>query len=116
MAQRTKYAWVLKHYIDQGWEIDVVERTYKIGREARTFDLFDFGDLYGYRGKEHLIVQVTDDSHHGTHRTDLRGNPAVLRWLGASSLNHVELISECTRAKSKKGQIRVDRITLADFG
>lgn len=115
MAQRTKYAWILKHYTDQGWEIDVVERTYSIGGKAVTFDLFGFGDLYGYRGKLHIIVQATTDAHHGAHVTALLANPRVEKYLRARNGNCVEAISECTRAKSKKGQVRVTAILRSDF-
>ena len=122
MARTTKYAWVLKHYVDLGWEIDVVERTYSFGqpggqRKAQSFDLFGFGDLYGYRLREHLIVQATTDRDHAGHEKALLANPAVLRWIGASPYNHVELISEHRdkRSPGKLGQVRIRAITLADF-
>lgn len=116
MAQTTKYAWVLKWYTDQGWRVGVVERTYRIGGKAQTFDLFTFGDIYGYRKGHHVIIQVTTDPNHGAHKTAMLANPEVVAYLRASRWNHVHLISEHTRAKSKKGQIRLDEITLADFG
>lgn len=118
MARHTKYAWALKHYVDDGWEVDVVERTYRIGEKAQSFDLFSFGDMYGYRGLDHLIIQVTTDRDHKGHADDLKANPRVEKWLRASVHNHVELISEHRdkRAPRKLGQVRVEVIILPDFG
>ena len=117
MAQKTKYAWVLKYYTDAGWRVGVVERTYKIEGKAQTFDLFTFGDIFGYRRKNYVIIQVTTDPNHGTHMTAMLRNPDVEEWLRDNpGRNHVHLISEHTRSKSKKGQLRIDEITPANFG
>lgn len=116
MPRTTKYAWTLKWYTDQGWRVGVVERTYKIGGRAQTFDLFTFGDMYGYGKGQHVIIQVTNDHDHAEHRTALLANPEVRDYLRDSRYNHVHLVSEHRRAKTKKGQVRIDKITLADFG
>lgn len=124
MPRRTKYAWALKHYTDEGWRVGVVERTYTIEGRAQTFDLFTFGDMYGYRQGhvsgicDHIIIQVTTDRSHADHLKALLANPEVERYLRATPRNHVHLISEHRdqRAPRKLGQVRIRPILRSDFG
>lgn len=118
MARTTKYAWALKHYTDAGWRVGVVERTYKIDGRAQTFDLFTFGDMYGYRLQEHVIIQVTTDRDHAGHAKSMLANPDVEKYLRASPRNHVHLISEHRdkRSPGKLGQVRVQIFKASNFG
>lgn len=116
MATTTKYTWALKYYIDDGWEMEVVERWIPTKPKPQTFDMYGFGDLYGFRGRDHLIVQVTDAQHEPEHLRAILAEPRAEKWARASRYNHIELITKNKRGIRKLGEIKVRVIIPSDFG
>lgn len=116
--RRTQLAWAIKWYLDTDWEIDVCQRTVRCGNKAITFDLFGFGDLYAFRGDEHLIIQATSTQHHVDHFNKICKSLLARKWYQASDRNFIHVISQNTRAKGVKverGQIRLSQIIRSDF-
>lgn len=116
MAKATRNAWAMKHYMDQGWNMEVVERVVKVGKKAISFDFFGFGDLYGFKGMDHLIIQVTEYSNHSHRLTKVLKHPNARLWVMSSPHNAIHVISIDSKGYTKKkGKIRVTDVTPANF-
>lgn len=72
----------LKKLRDDGWIAEKVERPWN-PYTKRTQDLFNFGDLLGFKDDVVLIVQTTSGSNVASRLLKIDDNPIAKKWIAS---------------------------------
>ena len=117
-GSKSQLAWAIKFYADMGWEIDVCQRTVRVGRKAITFDLYGFGDLHGFKRGAVAIIQVTSEQHRPDHKRKILASTRAGKWINNGPYCQIHLITKNTRstgARTPKGEIKIYEFHPKDF-
>lgn len=118
MAKQSVNMLTLKHYVDDGYYIDSVERYVRTGfGSGFTKDCFGFADYLAFRPgstrklTKLVLVQATDNTNKSHRYKKILENPIARDWAGMGFEIH---LVACYLEK-KPQVVKVQRITHADF-
>lgn len=104
----------LKSLRDDGWTADVVEKW--IPQQRVRKDLYGFGDVLAFRGKETLIVQATSRNNMSSRVRKILAEPRARAWLtDAGGLRFISVVGWDKDKKTNRWRAKWRPVEIQEF-